>query len=278
MKEIINGLSVFLEGNSKHQPIIFVHGFPYDHTMWKSQIDELSSNYFCVAYDIRGLGDSPAGDGQFTMESFVDDLETIIDELKLDKPVLCGLSMGGYISFRALERMCNNVPLGKEKFSAVILCDTRSEADNNEGKLKRAAAIKRINTEGLAPFTRDFITNCFGDSYKKNNKEEFEKRITISSAFNPIGVKGCLLALLGRNDTTDYLSKIKIPVLVICGENDVLTPPPVMKSVAEKIQNAEFVVINNSGHMSPIENPGEVNVAIKKFFKKIQTDKHYDSE
>ena len=206
MKEIINGLSVFVEGNSKNKSIIFLHGFPYDHTMWKAQIDELSEKYFCITYDIRGLGESPVGDGQHTMEYFVDDLETIIDQLKLDKPILCGLSMGGYISLRALERFEN-------KFSAVILCDTRSEADNNEGKLKRAGAIKRINTEGLAPFTKDFITNCFGDNYKQNNKDEFEKRIAKSSAFDPIGVKGSLLAMIGRNDTTEYLSKIKIPAL-----------------------------------------------------------------
>lgn len=262
MKEIINGLSVFLEGSSNNKSIIFLHGFPYDHTMWKAQIDELSEIYFCVTYDIRGLGESAVGDGQYTMESFVDDLETIINELKLDKPILCGLSMGGYISFRALERM-------EEKFSAVILCDTRSEADNNEGKLKRAAAIKRINTEGLAPFAKDFITNCFGDHYKQNHKDEFEKRIEKSLGFNPIGVKGSLLAMLGRNDTTEYLSKIKIPALVICGENDALTPPAVMKPLAEKINGAEFVVIKNSGHMSPIENPFEVNKAINDFLKRL---------
>jgi pimeloyl-ACP methyl ester carboxylesterase len=261
MKEIINGLSVFLEGNSKNKSIVFLHGFPYDHTMWKAQIDELSEKYFCVTYDIRGLGESPVGDGQFTMESFVDDLETIIDELKLDKPVLCGLSMGGYIALRALERM-------EENFSAVILCDTRADADGNEGKLKRAAAINRINKEGLAPFAKDFITNCYGDFYKHNYKEEFEKRIAKSSAFDPVGVKGSLLAMLGRNDTAEYLSKIKIPTLVICGENDALTPPPVMKAMAEKINGAEFVVINNSGHMSPIEKPKEVNEAIKKFLLK----------
>jgi 3-oxoadipate enol-lactonase len=262
MKEIINGLSVFLEGNSKHKPIIFIHGFPYDHKMWKAQIDELSEKYFCVTYDIRGLGDSPAGEGQYTMESFVDDLESILQQLKLNKPVLCGLSMGGYISFRALERM-------EEKFSAIVLCDTRSEADNNEGKLKRASAIKRINTEGLAPFAKDFITNCFGDDYKKNSKEEFEKQIAKSSSFNPAGVKGCLLAMLGRNDTTDYLSKIKIPALVICGENDVLTPPTVMKPLAEKINGVEFVIIKNCGHMSPIEKPKEVTEAIKNFLGKL---------
>lgn len=262
MKETINGLSVFLEGNSKDKPIIFLHGFPYDHTMWKAQIDEFSKKYFCVTYDIRGLGESSVGDGQYTMESFVDDFETIINKLGLDKPVLCGLSMGGYISFRALERM-------EDKFSAVILCDTRSEADNNEGKLKRAASIKRINTEGLAPFAKDFIATCFGDDYKKNQKDEFEKRITKSSDFNPVGVKGSLLAMLGRNDTTEYLSKIKIPALVICGEYDALTPPALMKPLAEKINGAEFVVIKNSGHMSPIENPKEVNEAIEKFLGKL---------
>ncbi len=262
MKKIINGLSVFMEGNSKNQSIIFIHGFPYDHTMWKKQIESLGEKYFCVAYDIRGLGDSPAGDGQFTMESFVDDLEIIIAELKLDKPILCGLSMGGYIGLRALERF-------EDKFSAAILCDTRSEADNNEGKLKRAAAIKRINTEGLAPFASDFISNCFGDHYKQNQKEDFEKIIASSSSFNPVGVKGSLLAMLGRNDTTEYLSKIKIPVLVICGEHDALTPPPVMQSLAEKIKGAGFVIIKNSGHMSPIENPLEVNKAVNDFLKKL---------
>jgi len=262
MKEIINGLSVFLEGNSKNKSIIFLHGFPYDHTMWKAQIDDLSEKYFCVTYDIRGLGESPVGDGQYTMESFVDDLETTINELKLEKPILCGLSMGGYIGLRALEKFEN-------KFSAVILCDTRADADSNEGKLKRAAAVKRINTEGLAPFTKDFITNCFGENYKQNNQDEFEKRIAKSSVFDPVGVKGSLLAMLGRNDTTEYLSKIKIPALIICGEFDALTPPAVMKSLSEKISGAEFVVIKNSGHMSPIENPKEVNKAIMEFLKKL---------
>ena len=262
MKEIINGLSVFLEGNSKNKPIIFVHGFPFDHTMWKAQINELSKNYFCVTYDIRGLGESPAGNGQFTMESFVDDLETVMAELKLDKPVLCGLSMGGYIGLRALERM-------QEKFAAVILCDTKPEADNSEGKLKRAGAIKRINTEGLIPFTKDFVTNCYGDHYKQNHKEEFEKRIAKSSAFDPVGVKGSLLAMLSRTDTSDYLNKIKIPTLVICGEFDALTPSSVMKAMADKINEAEFVVINDSGHMSPIENPEEVNKAIQNFLNKV---------
>jgi pimeloyl-ACP methyl ester carboxylesterase len=229
--------------------------------MWISQIQELSKNYFCVSYDIRGLGESPAGDGQFTMEFFIDDLEIVIDELKLDKPVLCGLSMGGYISLRALERM-------PERFSAAILCDTRSEADNDEGKLKRAAGIKRLNKEGLAPFVKDFITNCFGEDFKQNKNEEFQKIIKKSSLFDYVGVKGGLLAMLSRSDKTASLGKINIPTLLICGEQDVLTPPPVMKDMFHKINKAEFVEIQKAGHMTPIENPKEVNKAIKDFLVK----------
>ena len=91
-------IQIFKAGRPERKSIIFIHGFPFDHYMWDKQINELKSSYNCVTYDIRGLGISPAGDGQFTLESFVDDLESIINEFKLDKPVLCGLSMGGYIA------------------------------------------------------------------------------------------------------------------------------------------------------------------------------------
>ena len=261
MKKIINELSVFLSGNNQSRAIIFIHGFPYDHLMWKEQVEEFSKDYLCVSYDIRGLGSSPVGDGQFTVESFVDDLETILDELKLNRPILCGLSMGGYISLRALERM-------QETFSAVILCDTKSEADNNEGKLKRATGIKRINEEGLAPFAKDFITNCFGDNFKQNRKEELQKIIGKSTQFNPVGVKGCLFAMLSRTDTTTSLSSIKIPTLIICGEQDALTPPPVMRDMFHRISKADFVEIPKAGHMTPIENPQLVNKAIRDFLVK----------
>jgi len=186
--------------------------------MWKHQVSAFKSTHYCVSYDIRGLGESPAGDGQFTIEYFVDDLEQIIENLKLDHPVLCGLSMGGYISLRAVERM-------EEKFRALILCDTKSEADNNEAKLKRAAGIKRINKEGVQKFAADFVPNCFAKESIEKLGEEYISILGKSMNSNPEGVKGCLLAMAGRTDTTDYLSKIEIPVIVSCGEKDTLTLP-----------------------------------------------------
>ncbi len=256
-----NNISIYQEGNKKNKPILFIHGFPYDHKMWGRQVEALKSSYYCVTYDVRGLGNSPAGDGQFTMESFVDDVETILNELQLDHPVLCGLSMGGYISFRAVERM-------EEKFTGLILFDTKPEADPNEGKLKRANGIKRINREGINAFVSEFVPGCFTQNSISNLKEYGE---ALNRALNadPVGVKGCLLAMVSRTDTTSYLSKIKIPTLVICGEDDKLTPPAQMKYFAEKIQSSKFFIVPGAGHMSPVENPEFVNKIMLDFLENI---------
>ncbi len=227
-KKTINGLSVYLSGNEKSKSIIFIHGFPYDHFMWDEQVEYLAGKYFCVTYDIRGLGGSNAGDGQFTMEMFVDDLESIVDNLNLDRPVLCALSMGGYISLRAMERIQN-------KFSGLILCDTKPEADDNAGKIKRASAIKQINSGDFENFVETFVLNCFGEMFVKEKNVEYRKVVEQSKKNDPAGIKGGLLAMAGRTDTTENLSKINLPTLVICGSEDKLSTPDVMKSMSEKI-------------------------------------------
>lgn len=217
MKKMINELLVSLSGTNESKAIVFVHGFPFDHQMWQAQVEEISKEYLCVTYDIRGLGQSTISDGQFTMESFVDDMAKTIDDLKLNRPVLCGLSMGGYISLRAIERM-------QEKFSALILCDTKSSADDNEGKLKRAAAIKQINSGGFESFIDAFVLNCFGEKFVKDKRNEYDSVVNRSKKNSPIGVKGCLLAMISRTETTSTLYKIKLPTLIICGSQDKLSP------------------------------------------------------
>lgn len=261
MNKTINGLSVNTFGNPDNQSIIFVHGFPYDHSMWENQINFLKDKYFCVAYDVRGLGASFVGDGQYTMEFFVDDLFSIITELKLKKPILCGLSMGGYIALRAVEK-------NQDLFSALILLDTRSEADDNTGKLKRASNINQINTEGLEKFVKAFVTFCFADETPVDQEEMFNNTLQKSYKNNPVGVKGCIIAIMSRTDTTNFLPQIKIPALVICGSFDKLTPPILMRPMAEKIPGAEFAVVPRAGHMTPLENPANVNDLIGGFLKR----------
>lgn len=254
----VNNLSVYLHGDEKNQPVVFVHGFPFDHTMWKEQIDVLKENYYCISYDVRGLGKSTVRDGQFTMEMYVDDLFNIIDKLKLKKPYLCGLSMGGYIILRAVER-------DQEKFKGLILCDTRSDADDDEGRLKRANAIKAINNYGVEKFVEGFVSGLFAEDTKELNNDLYNSIIKRCKKSTAIGVKGATIAIMSRTDTTNSLSRISIPVLVLCGSYDKLTPPPIMRSMAEKIKGAEFAVIPRAGHLAPLENPDCVNDMIVKF-------------
>ncbi len=262
MQTIKNNITIYQEGNENNRPIIFAHGFPYDHFLWDDVISLLKDNFRCNTYDIRGLGKSDAGDGQYTIEMFVDDIENIIDELELKKPALCGISMGGYISFRAIERM-------EEKFSAAIFCDTKPLADDNAGRLKRAEGIKKINKLGVQKFVEDFVPTCFADSSIKSLGKKYIDILDRSKKFSPVGVKGCLLAMAARTDTTDYLPKIKIPSLFICGDEDNFTPPDQMEKFADQVGNSIFKVVPSSGHMTPIENPEFVADAINNFLSKI---------
>jgi 3-oxoadipate enol-lactonase len=262
MATINNNLITYQKGSEKNQSIIFIHGFPFDHKMWDLQIDQLKEHYNCFTYDIRGLGRSPVSDGQFTIESFVDDLFELIAEYKLRIPVLCGLSMGGYIALRAIER-------DEKMFKALILCDTKSEADNNAGKINRANGIKEINSIGAEKFAETFVQKCFAEKFIINNKKEYEEVVSRAKKSLPTGLKGCLLAMAARTDTTDYLSQIKIPVLVLCGEEDKLTTPSVMKAMADKINGSEFHIVPAAGHVTPVENPEFFNAKVKEFLTKL---------
>ncbi len=263
MQTTVNGLSVHKFGNPEHQPIVFIHGFPFDYSMWLEQIEALKGDYYCISYDIRGLGQSVVGDGQFTLEMYVDDLMEIIDSLALKKPVLCGLSMGGYITLRAAERE-------QDKFKALILCDTRAEADGNEGKLKRAATIKQINKGETLQFIENFVSGLFADLTKEEDPELYENIMETCKKSDPVGVKGATIAIMSRTDTTASLEKLELPVLIMAGAFDALTPPYVMKDMASKIKNSEFAAIPHAGHLAPLENPECVNDLIKDFLKRHQ--------
>lgn len=261
MKKQINSLSVFEFGKKENPSIIFVHGFPFDHTMWGNQIKELQKEYHVIVYDIRGFGDSYVGDGQYTMEAYVSDLLSVVNEMNLNKPTLCGLSMGGYIALRAVE-------VAQEKFGSLILLDTKSQGDDDKGRLVRSININKINVDGLETFVEGFVSNVFAEESKTELKSVYTKTLKTSKSHNPLGVKGALFAMISRTDTTKSLKKIRIPTLVMGGAFDKLTPPSQLREMADKIKNSEFAVVPRAGHMSPLENPNFVNDMIRGFLKR----------
>src|SRR5271169_2682500 len=264
MRLIANGIGIeyTVQGPRTGLPVILIHGFPFSKEMWKPQVDALHQEFYVVTYDIRGHGASDVGDGQYSIEYFVDDLIALLDHLKISRAIAVGLSMGGYIALRAIERY-------PDRFRGLVLCDTKSEADNNEGKIRRMSQIKSIKTEGLKNFAEGFLKNIFYEKTFQKNPGAIDLIKNIIEASNPLAVTGTLLALAARTDTTSILYLIKVPTLILVGKHDTTTPPSAANAMKEKIPNASLHIIQHAGHLSNLENPEEFNKHLLEYLLKL---------
>ncbi len=246
--------------------MVLVHGFPFSSQMWKGQIQALQENNYLrvIAYDLRGHGQSDIGDGQYTIELFVDDLIALLDYLKITKAILCGFSMGGYIALRAIER-------NPDRFRSLVLCDTTSAADSNEAKIRRANTINLVKKDGVGQFAEGFLKTVFESKTFETTPDIIDeiKRVILSNSSR--GICGSLLAMAGRTDTTEALSKIDVPTLIMVGEHDAVTPPSLAKSMHERIPNARLHMIEDASHMSNLENENMFNKHLLEFVNEITT-------
>lgn len=248
-------------GDPKGLPVVFIHGFPFSHAMWSAQLGSLGRGRRLIAYDLRGHGRTPPGDGLCTIELLVDDLLRLLDFLRVERAVLCGLSMGGYVALRAAER-------APERVRGLILADTRAEADGNPAKILRSAAMKAIAEKGMGPFAEEFAKNLFSPA--SAGKPCVEQIKALMRANPPLGARGALLALASRLDATEWLSRIKAPTLVVVGADDTLTPPALSEALAKAIPRARLVVVPDAGHLSPVENPEAFDRAAEAFLSSLE--------
>ncbi|MDD5628529.1 MAG: alpha/beta fold hydrolase [Elusimicrobia bacterium] len=239
-------------------PVVFIHGFPFDHSMWEPQVRALEHRYRAIAYDVRGLGRSPVGGASAAMETLVDDLIRLLDGLSIPEAALCGLSMGGYIALRAAEREPARV-------KALILADTRSQADTETARQNRAAAISSIDQDGLQPFARDFVKKMFSPQALAANAPCVAAARSAILRNQPAGVCFAARAIMSRSDTTPALPRIRVPALVLAGEHDSLTPPLEGQAMAAAIPGARFCLIPGAGHLSSVEAPARFNRLLADF-------------
>jgi 3-oxoadipate enol-lactonase len=246
-------------------PIVLIHGFPFSSEMWKGQmqvLQDIKKNLRVITHDLRGHGQSDVGDGQYSIELLVDDLIALLDYLKISETILCGFSMGGYIALRAIER-------NPDRFNALILCDTMSAADSDEAKIRRANSIKLVKKEGVGRFAEGFLKAVFAPKTFDTNPGIIDETRRMVLSNSPLGICGALLAMAGRTDTTEALSKINVPTLILVGEHDAVTPPSAAKNMHDRIPNSKLHLIENAGHMSNLENPVMFNKHLTKFLDGI---------
>lgn len=259
----VNGIAFCDEGVRDGVPMVLIHGFPFNRRMWAGQIGPLSKICRVISYDVRGHGESESAAGYDNLESFVDDLIGLLDHLKISRAGVCGLSMGGYIALRAVERH-------PDRFCALILCDTKSSADSDEAKEKRAAAALAVKKNGVPAFADEFVKAVLAETTLKTKPEFVESVKGMIRGNSAAGISGTLTALAGRTDTTTALSRMSLPALILVGEEDKLTPPSDAQAMMKVLPNAKMHLIPGAAHLSNLENPEVFNKKLLTFISGLQ--------
>jgi pimeloyl-ACP methyl ester carboxylesterase len=243
-------------------PLVLLHGFPLDHTMWEHQISRFSTSHRVVAIDLRGFGKTPAKEGTMAMSEFAEDVAAVIQALKLGQVVLCGLSMGGYIAFAFQEHH-------RRWLKGLILCDTRALADAPEAAKARRVTAERVFKEGTAFLADTMLPKLFAEKTALTEPAIVEQTRRVIEGSSRAGVAAAARGMAERKDYSNELTGIDVPTLVIVGEADAISPVEEMTSIAHRMPQAELRVIPNAGHMAPLENPAAVNGAIEAFLSRL---------
>jgi pimeloyl-ACP methyl ester carboxylesterase len=241
------------------RPLLLVHGFPLDHSMWNGQLEGLADRYRVIAPDLRGFGLSEITSGTSTMQQFADDLAELLGALQISEPVVyCGLSMGGYIGWQFVARH-------RAKVGALIVADSRAVADNEKAAAGRLETADKVEKEGTKIVADAMLPKLFPAAAIERGEPCVKATEAVMLAAPPSGVAAALRGMAKRPDYTKELAKIDVPTLVICGAEDAIAPLSEMEGIAKAIPNAKFVSIAGAGHMAPLEKPAEVNAAIRSF-------------
>jgi 3-oxoadipate enol-lactonase len=256
---VIKGLKISYDDLGEGSvPIIFLHGYPFDKTMWNNQVEELKTKHRVIAIDIRGFGRTTDEESHLSIDLFVKDLIAFMDKLEIPVASICGLSMGGYIALKAVHKF-------PKRFVSMIVCDTQCIADTAEQKENRFKTIEEISIKGKTTFNDHFLASVFYEGSYIHQKEMVEMIRKIVLANTQHIIKMGLRALAERTESCASLSSITIPVLIICGKNDSLTPVEQSEYMHKAIKTSILHVINAAGHVSNLDQPIIFNQIIKDF-------------
>lgn len=235
--------------------------------MWHAQIEELRLHHRVIAYDVRGHGDSDKGTEDFSIELFVKDLINFMNGLNIEKVILCGLSMGGYIALSAVLHFPSH-------FEGLILCDTNCIADSSETVEKRMIGIDTIKEKGVVQYADESIKNLFAEASFRNKKTEIALVRDMIVNTDEESLYFTLHALAKRFETCSRLSEIKIPTLVLVGKEDKITPITSAEVLHNGIAESSLTILEGAAHLSNMENPTLFNQEITAFVAKTQHTLH----
>ncbi|MFL6256210.1 MAG: alpha/beta fold hydrolase [Pyrinomonadaceae bacterium] len=246
----------------KGAALVLLHGFPFDRSMWRGQAAALGGEFRVVAPDLRGMGETPLGNGAVTMEVLAEDVSALLGELNLGRVVMGGLSMGGYVAFEFVRKF-------PERVRALVLADTRPQADTEEGRRAREENAQRALKEGMVPIVESMLPKLLAAETRERGGEVLERVREMMLGTSPEGAAAALRAMAGRRNQAELLPSIKVPTLIIVGDEDSITPPSDAEAMSAKIEGSRLFIIESAGHLSNVERPEEFNRALVEFLRAL---------
>lgn len=258
----VNGVNLAADVRGKGPAILFIHGYPLDHTIWEHTLGSLDG-WMRIAPDLRGMGQSDAPDLGYSMTTYAEDLFALLNTLGVDQVVLCGLSMGGYVAFEMLRR-------APARVRGLILVDTRAEADSPDARRARETALAQVREGGAEAIAAAMLPVVLGRTSVEAHPA-LRERIQQMMAATPVsGIIGAIGALRDRPDSLTLLPTLgHLPALVIVGAEDVITPAECAQTMADALPDARLVILPGAGHLTPVEQPERVTTLIADFLAQL---------
>jgi 3-oxoadipate enol-lactonase len=258
------GLELAYDDAGSGIPLLMIHGWPHDRTLWAGQVGGLSAHARCIAPDLRGFGGSSVLE-PYSIDQYADDVVAFLDVLDIERAVVCGLSMGGYIAFSLLRRY-------RARVRALILADTRATADTDTVRDNRMRLIALIEEHGIEALAARQLRPTLGRSTFEHRPLLVETVRRMMASAPPAGAIGALRAMAARPDSSDLLATIDVPTLVVGGAEDTFTPPDELRTLAAAIPRCRMELLERCGHVCPIERPAAFNHVVGEFLGTLLYD------
>lgn len=242
-------------------PFVLLHGFPHNRSLWAPQTGALLEHGRCIAPDLRGFGES-GREGPYSVEQYADDVIALLESLGIDRAVVGGLSMGGYVAFAIWRAR-------PEMVRALVLADTKPGADTAEARRKRLELIAVARDGGAGAVANAQITGMVGATTRALNPALVDGLHQMLASAPVEGIVGALQAMMERPDSTDLLPTIDVPTLIIVGEEDALTPVKESRAMHAAIPGSRLEVIPGAGHCSNLEKPAAFNHVLGEFLSAL---------
>jgi len=238
--------------------VVLLHPFPAHHGVWMAVAEQLATRYRLILPDLRGHGQSGAGEGPATMEKHAADVLRVCDHAGVGRAIFAGESIGGYILFE-MWRRC------RERISALALCNTKAQADTEEARANRFRAAEEVEQGGVEPFVDSMIPKLLGESTRRNRPDLLLGARRMMLDMTPAGVAASLRGMAARPDSTPTLAAIDVPTLVITGDEDVLTGVAEADYLRQRIAGSEMKVMPQAGHYAVFEQATDAGRLLRQF-------------